>query len=85
LPGLLALQAVVGQAAFAADAPTVTSLAPAAGAAGTVDVRVVTSAGLSDTTPADQYTYQPAAPACTTTTTGTNNKQLTVTSGLTAW
>ena len=73
----------VGTVNFTVDSDTqITAIAPAAGAAGTVDVKVfVGGAGTSATSAADQYTYQ--VPVCTTTVTGANSTQLTVTSGLT--
>ena len=67
---------------FTVDSDTqITAIAPA-GTAGTVNVLVYAGgAGTSAASAADQYTYQ--APTCTTTVTGTNATQLTVTSGLT--
>ena len=67
---------------FTVDSDTqITAIAPA-GTAGTVNVLVFAGgAGTSPVSAADQYTYQ--VPTCTTTITGTNDKQLSVTSGLT--
>ena len=66
---------------FTVDSDTqITAVAPP-GTAGTVDVLVFNGTGTSPASAADQYTY--VAPTCTTTITGTNAKQLAVTSGLT--
>jgi hypothetical protein len=62
-----------------ATVPTV----PASSAGKVVDVTVTGPNGTSATSAADQFTYQPPAPACTNTVTGTNTKLLTVTNGLT--
>jgi hypothetical protein len=58
---------------------SITATVPA-GTVGIDDVTVTTPGGTSPTSPADQYVYHPT---CTTTITGTNATQLTVTSGLT--
>jgi hypothetical protein len=70
-------------ARFTVDSDTAITATVPAGTVGPVHVTVATPAGVSRTSAADQYTYQPPAPTCTTTITGTNDKQLAVTSGLT--
>ena len=66
---------------FTVDSDTQLTATVPPGSAGTVDVTALTWLGATTaTSAADQYTYQVP---CTTTITGTNAAQLTVTSGLT--